>query len=161
MNDRVLSPNQYHSSAYNSDSYHLQSVPSQQHGILEKLRKRGQKMPNSKANNSVATTAFDEDILSSINSEKEFGDLYWNHRKMEPSEPVKWASIYLFLYMMAWFVLYILAPLLLVLSILPIFGEGGIEDIFNLWLQTFKFFILPAVIMRAPIWLINRKKIYR
>jgi hypothetical protein len=125
---------------------------------LEKLRKRGQKMPYSKANNSVATTAFDEDILSSINSEKELDDLYWNQRKMEPFTAVPWASIYLFLYMMAWVVLRIFAPLMFIIALLPLFGDAPIQSILKFWLEIFEYVVLPAIIIRAPIWLINRKK---
>jgi hypothetical protein len=160
MNDRVLSPNQYHSSAYNSDSYHLQSVPSQQLGILEKLRKRGQKMPYSKANNSVATTAFDEDILSSINSEKELDDLYWNHRKMEPFTTVRWLSFYLFLDMMAWVVLYIVYPINILMSISLIFSDGGIKRAFFDFIEMSTYIALPAIIIKAPLWFLGRKKIF-
>jgi hypothetical protein len=160
MNDSVMTPNQYQPSAYNSASIHPQRVSIQQQGILEKLRKRGQKFPYSKANNSIATTAFDEDILSSINNEKELDDLYWNHRKMEPFTTVKWLSFYLFLDMMAWFVLYIVYPINVLFSLSMIFSDGGIKRAFFDFIEMSSYIAVPALIIKAPLWFLNRKKIF-
>jgi hypothetical protein len=157
MNEHVMLPNQYHPSAYNSTSIYQQRVSTQQQGILEKLRKRGQKMPYSKANNSVATTAFDEGILSSINSEKELGDLYWNHRKMEPFTPVRWVKFYLFLDMMAWATLYFAYPIVILISLSLIFNDGGIKRAFLHLFEMSLYTALPALIIKVPLWLLGRK----
>jgi hypothetical protein len=158
MNDSGMTPNQYQPSAYNSESIHPQRVSIQQQGILEKLRKRGQKIPFSKANNSVATTAFDEDILSEINDGEGLTDLYWNHKRMEPYTSVGWAALYLFMYGLSWVVLFIILPITLLLVVYIATGESGITGAIEYLISMSQYVFIPALIIRAPIWLINRKK---
>jgi hypothetical protein len=158
MNDSVMTPNQYQPSAYNSESIHPQSVSIQQQGILEKLRKRGQTFSFSKANSSVATTAIIEDIASLVDDNESLHELYWNHKQMEPYKAVWWAGVYLFLWGMAWVVLYVIYPILIMLVIFVSFSDAWtMQDVFNFFLGSSLFVALPAALIRLPMWYFGKK----
>jgi hypothetical protein len=160
MNNNDMTENNYEPTAYNSQLSHSQTPTTSPLGLLEKLRKRGQKFPFSQANSSVATTTFDEDILSSLNNPKELGDLFWNHKKIEPYTAKLWASIYLFFFGISWLALYFAYPFGILTCVILSFSDAWkVRDVFDFFLQLSLYIALPAILIRSPLWLLGRKNI--
>ncbi|MEI8631849.1 hypothetical protein P4S72_06705 [Vibrio sp. PP-XX7] len=145
----------YPSSAYNSRHFTPQKRPESNPSWSERIHRRGETFAYSQVNDSIATSAVRDQEPSSVRDDERKRNFYWNHQRLEPYTFVRWAGIYVFLASMAKFALMFFYPLIICLSLLPLFGKAGLEGTLYILSHMTLYVALPALIIYSPILWLN------
>ncbi|SHO58235.1 hypothetical protein [Vibrio quintilis] len=147
----------YCQTAYNSKQFIKQNPPESE-GLKNKLYKRGQILPFSQTNCSIATSAIRTPDISVIRKSEET-ELFWTHEHLQPYHFTRGAGIYLMFAAFAKFALLFAYPFFFVLfTIAFVFGDWKINQLISFLSDITLYLAIPALIVYSPILWINRKK---
>lgn len=147
----------YADSCYNSRNFNKQKQPVQDAGLLNKIRHRGQILPFSETNESIATSSLVKHSSKFNNSDP--NKFYWNHEKLEPYTLVSWMQVFSIFAMIAHGVIFYLSPISFIFLIIILLGDGGF-DAFTETLVAYLYILIPSLIIEyVPVLVLNDKRL--
>ncbi|MBC5832796.1 hypothetical protein [Vibrio metschnikovii] len=142
--------------AYNSEQLTLQP-PKEAQGFLRRVLTKGQVFPFTKANETIALSLAGE-ITPSYHQEleKEEGkSSYWNEERLNSETFSNWTQLYLFIVGLAKAALFFFLPLAYLISLLPLFGEGGWRTFWELFYGFTVYVTFPCLLIYGHFKLVS------
>ncbi|WP_234911462.1 hypothetical protein, partial [Vibrio anguillarum] len=139
--------------AYNSEQLTLQP-PKEAQGFLRRVLTKGQVFPFTKANETISLALARETKPSAMQSYNQ-DNLFWDEKDLNSEALSGWSQFYFIIVGMVKVSLILVLPLGYLISLLPLFGEGGWKTFWELFYSLTVYVTLPFLLIYGHFKLVS------